>query len=205
MSPVPRRHQYYEGATTSRSRIPGHLFGSLPGPTRLLLGSCSLMPALPGGQRGRIGPGSLFSRRSHLPAHSRVDASGTSEVPRRSILCLCLGLRPRPNRCSLASGGLTGAAPAAPRAKASACYRFRGYRGASAPAVYASRVMLPSPMQDSLPTGWLAFAGRELNPLDRDDRFPSCYILFPLSWIYPDATKADLHSPLRRPLSTICA
>jgi hypothetical protein len=43
-------------------------------------------------------------------------------------------------------------------------------------------------MQDSLPTGWLAFAGRELNPLDRDDRFPSCYILFPLSWIYPDAT-----------------
>src|SRR6516165_10711675 len=28
-------------------------------------------------------------------------------------------------------------------------------------------------MQDSLPAGWLAFAGRELNPLDRDERFPS--------------------------------
>ena len=27
-------------------------------------------------------------------------------------------------------------------------------------AVYASRVMLPSPMQGSLPAGWLAFAGR---------------------------------------------
>jgi hypothetical protein len=51
VSPVPRRHQYYEGATTSRSRIPGHLFVSLPGPTRFLLGSCSLMPALPGGWR----------------------------------------------------------------------------------------------------------------------------------------------------------
>jgi len=111
-----------------------------------------------------------------LPARSRVDVSGTSQVPRLSILCLCLGLRPRPNRRSLASGGLTGAAPAAARAKASACYRFRGYRGASAPAVYASRVMLPSPMQDSLPAGWLAFTGRESNPLDRDERFPSFYI-----------------------------
>jgi hypothetical protein len=107
---------------------------------------------------------------------SRVDVSGTSQVSRQSIPCLCLGLRPRPNRCSLASGGLIGAAPAAARAKAPACYRFRGYRGASAPAVYASRVMLPSPMQDSLPAGWLAFTGRESNPLDRDERFPSFYV-----------------------------
>jgi hypothetical protein len=34
-------------------------------------------------------------------------------------------------------------------------------------------------MQDSLPAGWLAFAGRELNPLDCYERFPSCYISFP--------------------------
>jgi hypothetical protein len=39
---------------------------------------------------------------------------------------------------------------------------------------------LPLPMQDSLPAGWLAFTGRELNPLDRDERFPSCYISSPL-------------------------
>src|SRR5262245_60889691 len=45
--------------------------------------------------------------------------------------------------------------------------------GASAPAVYASRVVLPPPMQDSLPAGWLTFAARESNPLDRDERFPS--------------------------------
>jgi hypothetical protein len=114
-----------------------------------------------------------------LPACSHVDVSGTSQVSRRPILCLCLGLRPRPNRCSLATGGLTGTAPAAARAKASACYRFRGYRGASAPAVYASRVMLPSPMQDSLPAGWLAFTGRVLNPLDRGERFPSATSLSP--------------------------
>ena len=43
-------------------------------------------------------------------------------------------------------------------------------------------------MQDSLPAGWLAFTERELNPLDRNERFQSCYILIPLSWIYPDAT-----------------
>ena len=34
-------------------------------------------------------------------------------------------------------------------------------------------------MQDSLPAGWLAFAGRELNPLDRCERFPSYDISFP--------------------------
>src|SRR4029450_12522641 len=31
-------------------------------------------------------------------------------------------------------------------------------------------------MQDSLPAGWLAFTGWELNPLVRNERFPSCYI-----------------------------
>jgi hypothetical protein len=34
-------------------------------------------------------------------------------------------------------------------------------------------------MQDSLPAGWLAFTGCELNPLVRNERFPSCYISSP--------------------------
>ena len=55
VSPVPQRRQYYEGATTSHPRIPGHLFVSLPGPTRSLSASCSLLPALPGGWRLRSG------------------------------------------------------------------------------------------------------------------------------------------------------
>src|SRR5215468_8221286 len=38
-------------------------------------------------------------------------------------------------------------------------------------AAYASRVVLPPPMQGSLPAGRLAFTGRELNPLDRYKRF----------------------------------
>ena len=102
VSPVPRRRQYYEGATTSHPCIPGHLFASLPGPTRFLHSSCSPLPALPDGWRPRLGPGSLFDRRSPCRCAPRVDTGGVSQVPRRSILCLCSGLRPRPNRCSLA-------------------------------------------------------------------------------------------------------
>ena len=54
-SPVPQRHKHYEGATTPTLRITGHLFVSLPVPTRFLLASCSPMPALPGGWRSRPG------------------------------------------------------------------------------------------------------------------------------------------------------
>src|SRR6516162_855873 len=45
VSPVPRRHQHYEGATTPTRRITGHLFVSLPVPTRFLQSSCSLRSA----------------------------------------------------------------------------------------------------------------------------------------------------------------
>lgn len=48
---------------------------------------------------------------------------------------------------------------------------YRGYRAASASAAYASKMALPPSMQGSLPAVWLAFTGRELNPLDRDERF----------------------------------
>ena len=67
--------------------------------------------------------------------------------------------------------GFVDAAPAQTTAKASASWLYRGYCGASAPAAYASRVGLPPPMQSSLPAGWLAFTGRESNPLDRFERF----------------------------------
>jgi hypothetical protein len=57
---------------------------------------------------------------------------------------------------------------------------YRGYRGASALAAYASRMMLPPSPQGSLPAGWLAVTGWESNPLDRGERFPRCYISSPL-------------------------
>ena len=37
--------------------------------------------------------------------------------------------------------------------------------------LYASRRASPHAMQGSLPAGWLTFTGRELNPLDRNERF----------------------------------
>jgi hypothetical protein len=45
---------------------------------------------------------------------------------------------------------------------------------------FASRMTSPSARQGSLPAGWLAFAGRELNPLDRNERFQAtCSSPFP--------------------------
>jgi hypothetical protein len=89
--------EHYEGATTPTRRITGHLFVSLPVPTRILLISCSLLPALPGRveapSRARI----HCSTGDPVAGCSHVDVSGTSEVPRLSILCLCPGPRPRPN------------------------------------------------------------------------------------------------------------
>ena len=154
------------------SRAPGHLFVSLPGPTLTSSVRVSrLSLALPERRRLPSGPGSMFSRRPTLPACLRVDVSGTSQVPRRSIPCLCLGPRPRPNRRSLADSGFADAALASLTAEASASQKFRGYSAASAPAAYASRMMLPPSLQSSLPAGWLAFTGRASNPLDRYERF----------------------------------
>src|SRR5262245_60959915 len=53
-----------------------------------LLGSC-LATCAPGRSEVPSGPGSLFNRRPDLPVCSHVDVHGISQVPRRSILCLC--------------------------------------------------------------------------------------------------------------------
>jgi len=79
---------------------------------------------------------------------------------------------------------------------------------ASTSTVYASRTALPLPMQDSLPAGWLAFAGREFNPLDQIERFQSLHLI-PLSRAFPDASWAharrkfhDIHVVHPSPITT---
>src|SRR6516165_9072178 len=52
-------------------------------------------------------------------------------------------------------------------------------------------MVLPPSLQSSLPAGWLAFTGRELNPLDRYKRFQITSLL-PLFWIYPGAREVSL-------------
>jgi hypothetical protein len=48
---------------------------------------------------------------------------------------------------------------------------FEAYHRASVPAVYASRVMLPSPMQDSLPAGGLRLCREGVEPSGSHERF----------------------------------
>src|SRR5499427_9053000 len=85
------------------SRLSGRLFVSLPGSTLPSLVRVSrLALALPEGRRGAFRAGVIVQPAPQLPACSHVDVSGTSQVPRRSILCLCLGPGPRPNQRSLA-------------------------------------------------------------------------------------------------------
>src|SRR3954449_6978922 len=97
MSPVPRRRRYYEGATTShpasrsllvRDRVPR-------GPPGFVLAE-----ALPGGWRSRPSLGRLVRRRPGSGWRPR-GRGGISQVPRRSIPCLCPAQRPRPNQWSL--------------------------------------------------------------------------------------------------------
>jgi hypothetical protein len=56
----------------------------------------------PGRSEGAFRAGVIVQPATRLPACSHVDVSGTSQVSRRSILCLCLGPGPRPNQRSLA-------------------------------------------------------------------------------------------------------
>ena len=68
-----------------------------------LLGSCLAACArAPGRSEGAFRARVHVQPATRLPACSHVDVSGISQVSRRSILCLCLGPRPRPNRRSLA-------------------------------------------------------------------------------------------------------
>jgi hypothetical protein len=83
-------------------------------------------------------------------------------------------------------------------------------RAASAPAAYASRIVLPPSLQSSLPAGWLAFTGRELNPPDRYKRF-QITSLVPLFWICPGAREVSFETPPasitrspRRPAPATC-
>ena len=137
-----------------------------------LLGSCLAAACAPRRSEGAFRAGVIVQPATQLPVCSHVDVSGTSQVPRRSIPCLCPALRPRPNRRSLAS--LTVASmlpPRFPRRRLQRFMNFGAHHAASAPAAYASRMVSPPSMQSSLPAGWLAFTGRELNPLDRYKRF----------------------------------
>jgi hypothetical protein len=114
-----------------------------------------------------------------LPVRSRVDVSGTSQVPRRPILCLCPGPRPRPDRRSLAIAVSSVLPLLTEQQRLQRDVNFEATTGLWHLLSTLQERCCHRHMQDSLPADWLVFAGRELNPLGRSERFPSCYISFP--------------------------
>src|SRR5216684_7035693 len=152
-------------------------FRSPRGPPSFVLAS-----ALPVDRRALPGQDLWLYRPSLAPVCSHVDASGISQVFRRSFPCLCCVPRPRSNRLALATDGHVDAAPAAWTAKASAMADFGANPQLRHSLPYASRVVLPHTCKACFRLAGSAFAGRESNPLDRCEWFqlvltiirPSC-------------------------------
>ena len=103
VSPVPRRQQVILRCYDFPLTHPRSLICFASGVHATLLGSClAACACAPGRSEGAFRARVIVQPATQLPACSHVDVSGISQVPRRSILCLCLGPRPRPNRRSLA-------------------------------------------------------------------------------------------------------
>ena len=118
-SPVPRLPRYYAGATTSRSRIPGRSWCSLPGSMPPLVASC-LAAALLADPRVPTRPGSLVNRspdlrclRRHGRIRDLIGSQAIRSVPLPRLLTPAGPVRPR-------LGGRPGAAPAHRATKAPA-------------------------------------------------------------------------------------
>ena len=117
VSPVPRLRRYYEGATTSRSRIPGPLWFRSQAPRMppvFVVAAALLMSSEEFYQAWNTCSAGVPTR--HV---AYADACGISQVPWRSVLCLCPAPRPRPSRQDLRLGDLIDAALGPPRPKAS--------------------------------------------------------------------------------------
>ena len=183
-SPVPRSQQYYEGATTSHPRISGRLLFRFRRPrdpsafvSRLSAPGRSKVPSRPGPFLFRLPCSGCF----------RVDANGISQVFRRSFLCLCSVPGPRSNRRVLA---MTVTPVLPPR---SGRRRLRHWLISGLTRSFGTRChtlhawCCHHTCKACFRLAGCAFAGRELNPLDRYERFQFALTIILLS-CSPDAT-----------------
>src|SRR5262245_36620063 len=156
----------------------------------ILLASCFATCA-PSRSEGTSGPGPLFNRRPDLPVRSHVDVSGTSQVPRRSILCLCPALRPRPNQRSLAS--LTVSSMLPPRFPRQELQRLMNFgallRGFGTCCLRFKTGVATTPAR--LASGWLARLYREgVEPSGSLQKVSDRSLILPF-WIYPGAREVS--------------
>ena len=137
----------------------------------------------------------MFNRRPDLPVCSHVDVNGTSQVPRRSILCLCPALRPRPNRRSLAS--LTVSSMLPPRFPRQELQRLMNFgalsRGFGTCCLRFKTGVATTPAR--LASGWLARLYREGVEPSGSLQKVSDRSLILLFWIYPGAREVSQCSP----------
>src|ERR1700731_1995234 len=159
---------------------------SLPQPTRSLLLSCSPQRSCKVG--GPFQARALSVPAARLSGFFRLDANGISQVSRRFFPFLCPRLRPRSNRCVLAISA-TSMLPTLCAQRRLRQLLFRGsFTQLRHPLTSASRFVLPLTRKARFRlAGWLAFAGRASNPLDRDERFQLVFTIILLS-CPPDAS-----------------
>jgi hypothetical protein len=163
---------------------------SLPQPIRSLLLSCSP-------QRSRKVGGPFQARALSVPAArlscGRVwDLSGLQTILPVPLLRSSTPVEPT---CPRHLGHID-AAPALRTAKASAIAISGLAHAASVPADLRFAFRVATHAQGSLPAGWLTFAGRASNPLDRYERFQLVLTTILLS-CSPDASA--IHISVRGP------
>ena len=185
-SPVPRAQRYYQGATTSRARMPRSLWLRFWAPHA---SPCFVLAvALPRWRRTTIGPG-VFGEPGSPVRHA---ASG----PARDLSGF-LAIRPTPLPCSKTPAGptrprhrgLVDAAPGPNTPKAPAGHDIGATPGLRCPLPTLHERRCRRPCKARFRLVGCTFAGRELNPLDRSERFQVTSILLPrtfLTQVRPD-------------------
>jgi len=154
-------------------RLPAHalslLIGSVAGPTR-----SSLIRARRGApEDGEVAAGleQLVSRRSAFRLVAPVDASGISQVPWRSVPCLCPAPGPRSSRGNLAFGGLRDAAPGSTNRRPQQVGNIEAHTGLQHPLSTLHERRRRRPCKTRFRLAGCASTGRASNPLDRCERF----------------------------------
>jgi len=128
-------------------------------------------------RRKPIRPGTLDQPAFPTRLVAHVDAGGTSQVPWRSILCLCPAPRPRPSRQDLALAILPMLPSGHPGRRPQRVHNLEANTGLQHPLSTLHEWRRRHPRKTRFRLAGCASTGRELNPLDRFERFKTTSVL----------------------------